>query len=119
MSESSEELLSDLHVDDIFGDSNEEEEFGGFDFSLPTNITLEEDNNGVKTHHFYKQNPCNIFRCDNAGPMINTLPGMGNVVDIFQLFLSNEMLEKSLDGQIDGLKSRRQRIQTSTRHCLS
>ena len=94
MSESSEEELSDLDIDDIFGDSDEEEEFGGFDFSLPTNITWEEDNDGTKTRRFYEQNPRDVFRRDDAGPTINTLPGVGNAVDIFQLFLSDEMLEK-------------------------
>lgn len=94
MSESSEEEVSDIDFDDIFSDSDEEEEFEGFNFRLPTSITWEADDDGTKTRRYYEQNPRDVFQRNDAGPTIHTLPGLGNAVDIFQLFFSDELLEK-------------------------
>ena len=94
MESSEEEDFSDDDIVDIFGESKDEDDFGGFNFTLPDNINWETDGDGAKTRRFYEQNPRKVFSRDNVGPTIDELPGEKRPVDIFQLFISDELLEK-------------------------
>ena len=91
---------SDDDIADIFGKSDDEEEFGGFNFTLPANINWENDDDGSKTCQYYTANPHTVFN-RNVGPAINELPGEKTAVDIFELFVDNERLEM-LNGQTNG-----------------
>ena len=66
----------------------------GFNFTLPDDIHWETDDDGAKTRRFYDDNPRKVFCGDNVGPTINELPGEKRPVDIFQFFISDELLEK-------------------------
>ncbi|KAL9977107.1 hypothetical protein ACROYT_G014478 [Oculina patagonica] len=55
MESSEEEDFSDDDIVDIFGESEDEDDFGGFNFTLPDK--LETDEGGAKTRGFYEQNP--------------------------------------------------------------
>ncbi|XP_029184217.1 piggyBac transposable element-derived protein 4-like [Acropora millepora] len=91
---SEEEDFSDDDLVDVFGESEDEDDFVGFNFTLPDDIHWETDEDGAKTRRFYDDNPRNVFCRDNVGPTINELPGEKRLVDIFQLFISDELLEK-------------------------
>ena len=41
-----------------------------------------------------EQNPCRVFSSLNVGPTINELPGEKRPIDIFQLFISDEVLDR-------------------------
>ena len=66
----------------------------GFNFTLPDDIHWETDDDGAKTRRFYDANPHKVFCRDNVGPTINELPGEKRPVYIFQLFISDQFLEK-------------------------
>ena len=85
MQSSEEEDFSDDDLVDVFGESEDEDDFVGLNFTLPDDIHWETDDDGAKTRRFYD---------DNVGPTINELPGEKRPVDIFQLFISDELLEK-------------------------
>ena len=57
-------------------------------------MNWETDGDGNKTCRFNEQIPCKVFSRLNVGPTINELPGEKRPTDIFQLFISNEMLER-------------------------
>ena len=48
----------------------------------------------VRRARFYEQSPRKVFSHLNVGPTINELPGEKRPIDIFQLFISDEMLER-------------------------
>ena len=94
MESSEEEDFSDDDIADIFGESEDEDDFGGFNFTLPDNINWETDGDGSKTRRFYKRKHRKVFSHLNIGPTISELPGEKRPIDIFQLFISDEMLER-------------------------
>lgn len=87
---------SESDLDDIFGDSSDEEDFGGFTFKIPDNIVWEKDDNGRRFHSYYERKPATKFIYNNCGPTLNGLPGEGKPIDLFKTFLSDEFLEKIL-----------------------
>ena len=104
MSDSEEEEFSDGDIEDIFGESGDEEEFEGFNFQLPDVMEWVVDDDGSVTRAFYERNPRNQFRRDHVGPTINSIPGDGKAVDFFSSSLLMSCLERSLRGQIAGSK---------------
>ena len=94
MSDSEEEEFSDGEIEDIFGESEDEEEFEGFNFQLPDVMEWVVDDDGSVTRAFYERNPRDQFRRDHVGPTINSIPGDGKAVDFFQLFITDELLGK-------------------------
>ncbi|XP_044176665.1 piggyBac transposable element-derived protein 4-like [Acropora millepora] len=78
---SEEEDFSDDDLVDVFGESEDEDDFVGFNFTLPDDIHWETDEDGAKTRRFYDDNPRNVFCRDNVGPTINELPGHCLFVD--------------------------------------
>ena len=93
MENEEDEDFSDDDIADIFDESEDEEDFGGFTFTLPDDIYWETDDNGRKTRRFYEENPRKVFSRDSAGPTINEIPGEKRPVDIFKLFISDGLLE--------------------------
>ena len=113
--ESSEEDFADNDIVNIFGESKGKDDLGGFNFTLPDNINWKTNGDGAKMRRFYKQNPHKVFSHANIGPTIDELPGEKRPVNIFQLFISNEHLEKILRWTT-GFKLRRPQNQTDTKH---
>ena len=61
MSDSEEEEFSDGDIEDIFGESEDEEEFEGFNFQLPDVMEWVVDDDGSVTRAFYERNPHDQF----------------------------------------------------------
>ena len=94
MLSSEHEDFSDDNLVNIFGESEDEDDCACFNFTLPDGINWETDDNGGKTRRLYDDNPHMVFCRDNVGPTINELPGEKQAEDIFQLFISDELLER-------------------------
>ena len=89
MSDSEEEEFSDGDIEDIFGESEDEEEFEGFNFQLPDVMEWVVDDDGSVTRAFYERNPGDQFRRDHVGPTINSIP-------YFPVYKSNWCISRPL-----------------------
>ena len=85
---------SENDLNEIFGESSDEDDFGGFVFELPDDIEWEKDPNGAAFRTYYEENPRVVFQRTHCGPTVDRLPGNGKTIDIFSLFLSDEFLNK-------------------------
>ena len=91
---SSNESGSENELDEIFGESSDEEDFGGFVFEMPDDIEWEKDPSGAAFQSYYEDNPRVAFKRMHCGQTVDQLPGSGKAIDIFKLFLSDEFLNK-------------------------
>lgn len=91
---SSDESGSENKLDEIFRESRDGEDFGGFVFEVPNNIKWEKDPSGVACQSYYKDHPHVAFERRHCGPTVNQMPGSGKAIDIFKLFLADEFLNK-------------------------
>ena len=91
---SSDESGSENELDEIFGESSDEEDFGGFVFEMPDDIEWEKDPSGTAFQSYYEDNPRVAFKRTHCRPTVDQLPGSGKAIDIFKLFLSDEFLNK-------------------------
>ena len=91
---SSDESGSENELDEIFGESSDEEDFEGFVFEMPDDIEWEKDPSGAAFQSYYEDYPCVACERTHCGPTVDQLPGSGKVIDILKLFLSDEFLNK-------------------------
>ena len=91
---SSDESGSENELDEIFGESSDEEDFGGFVFEMPDDIEWEKDPSGAAFQSYYEDYPRVAFERTHCGPTVDQLPGSGKAIDILKLFLSDEFLNK-------------------------
>ena len=87
---SSDESGSENKLDEIFGESSDEEDFGGFVFEMPDDIEWEKDPSGAAYQSYYEDNPRVAFM--HLSLEINAcflLNGHGNLYFIKRIILVN------------------------------